>query len=59
MASPSGQQAIKLLQFTLGVADPPQPTCVRNGRGRETAQTPAQGLLFRQEHCGGGLQQEN
>jgi hypothetical protein len=30
-----------------------------HGRGRETTQTPAQGLLFRQEPCGGGPQQES
>jgi hypothetical protein len=30
-----------------------------HGRGRETAQTPAQGLLFRQENCGGGSQQQS
>jgi hypothetical protein len=31
----------------------------RHGRGREMAQTPVQGLLFRQEPCGVGPQKEN
>jgi hypothetical protein len=31
----------------------------RHGRGREIAQTPIQGLLFRQEPCGGRLQKES
>jgi hypothetical protein len=31
----------------------------RHGRGREMAQTPVQGLLFSQEPCGKGPQQES
>jgi hypothetical protein len=31
----------------------------RHGRGRETAKTPAQGLLFKQEPCAGRPQQKS